>query len=394
MFKILHTIRSVDPRGGGPIEGVRNQAAVWFEFGCHVEVASLDAPTDDWVKEFPTPLYPLGPSVGKYGLSLRFVQWLRLHAAEYDVVVVNGIWSFNSFGTWLALGGRSVPFVVFTHGMLGPWFKTRYPLKHLKKWLYWPWAEYFVLAHAAAVLFTTEEEMLSARKSFWLYKAKEIVVRYGTSAPPDVGEPGRQAFFARFPHLQNKRIILFVGRIAEVKGCDLLIRAFAQVFQDTQWHLVIGGPDPHGLTKPLKVVVQQCGITDRVTWAGMLSGIVKWGAFRSSDAFVLPSHHENFGVVVAEALGCGLPVLISDKVNIWREVESAGAGFVASDTLQGTCEVMRKWLALSDESRDSMREAALSCFVTNFEIHGSINNLVRVFRDLGARKGGEVGCGR
>ena len=68
----------------------------------------------------------------------------------------------------------------------------------------------------------------------------------------------------------------------------------------------------------------------------MLQGDLKWGAFHASDAFVLPSHQENFGIAVAEALGCGLPALISDKVNIWREVEADGAGFVAHGYVEGT----------------------------------------------------------
>eukprot|EP01038_Epipyxis_sp_PR26KG_P002792 gene2792-3964_t len=76
----------------------------------------------------------------------------------------------------------------------------------------------------------------------------------------------------------------------------------------------------------------------------MLRGEQKWGAFYSSEAYLLPSHQENFGIAVAEALGCGLPVLISDKVNIWREIDQARAGMVETDTVDGTERSLRHWL--------------------------------------------------
>ncbi|MEB0151131.1 glycosyltransferase, partial [Pseudomonas sp. CCC2.2] len=84
-------------------------------------------------------------------------------------------------GTWRALAKKKIPYFIFTHGMLDPWFKKNYPLKHLKKWLYWTWGEYRVLRDAKAVLFTCEEEKILARQSFWLYKANEVVTAFGTA---------------------------------------------------------------------------------------------------------------------------------------------------------------------------------------------------------------------
>ena len=80
--------------------------------------------------------------------------------------------------------------------MLDPWFKKQYPLKHLKKWMYWPWAEYRVLRDAQAVLFTCEEERVLARESFWLYRCNEVVVSYGTAKPKGDPEVELQEFFA------------------------------------------------------------------------------------------------------------------------------------------------------------------------------------------------------
>ena len=138
----------------------------------------------------------------------------------------------------------------------------------------------------------------------------------------------------------------------------------------------MAGPDQTDWQAKLQELAQKLGIAERITWTGMLSGDEKWGAFRAAEAFVLPSHQENFGIVVAEALSCNVPVLIADKVNIWREIEAAKAGFVAPDTLEGTQEMLGSWLETSTEQKATMRRNALSCFRENFEIHGAAHSLI------------------
>src|ERR1700712_3850066 len=157
-MKLLHILSSVNPDGGGPTEGVRQRGLRLTEMGHTVEVVSLDDPAEAWVREFPLDVHALGPPQGRYRYTDKLVAWLTAHAREYDAVVINGLWQYNSFGAWRALHRMRVPYFVFTHGMLDPWFKTTYPLKHFKKWLYWPWAVYRVLRDARAVLFTSEEE--------------------------------------------------------------------------------------------------------------------------------------------------------------------------------------------------------------------------------------------
>jgi glycosyltransferase involved in cell wall biosynthesis len=246
-------------------------------------------------------------------------------ARSHDLVIIEGIWQYHAFATWRALRVTGIPYFVYPHGMLDPWFKRTYPLKHLKKWAYWPWADYRVLRDAQAVLFTTEQERLLARQSFWLYQANEVVVGYGTSAPPGDAEQQRELFLSRFPQLRGQRILLFLSRIHPKKGVDLLLEAFAAVASsDPRLQLVIAGPDQVGWQAQLQQRAAALGIADRITWPGMLSGDLKWGAFRAAELFCLPSHQENFGIVVAEALACGLPVTIAEPVNIASEAASHG----------------------------------------------------------------------
>jgi len=380
-MKILHVISSIDPRGGGPMEGVRCQGQRLVELGHTVEVATLDGPAEPFVAAFPLPVHPLGPARSGYRYSPRLVPWLLAHAPEFDAVVVEGLWQYHSFGTWRALRRLELPYYVFTHGMLDPWFKRAYPLKHLKKWLYWPWAEYRVLRDAAGVLFTSEEERLLARESFWLYRAKEHVVGYGTSPPPQNAEQLRDGFLRAFPQLRGKRIVLFLSRIHEKKGCDLLVEAFGRVAaHDPSLHLVMAGPDKTGLKPKLERLAERAGVAARITWLGMVHGSVKWGAFYASELFALPSHQENFGVAVVEALACGLPVAISNKVNIWREIEAERAGIVAEDTLSGTTTLLEKWLDLSVLERERMAANGLACFRKHFHIDASTDKLMTTIR--------------
>jgi glycosyltransferase involved in cell wall biosynthesis len=382
-MRILHAISSVDPAIGGPIEGLKQLGRINTERGHCIEVASLDAPDASFLKDFPLPVYPLGPCMAGYGYSARYVPWLRNNIAKYDIVIVNGIWQYNSFGVWRVLHGSSTPYVVVTHGMLDPWFKRTYPLKHFKKWLYWPWGEYRVLRDAAAVLFTCEEERLLARQSFWLYSAKEIVINYGTASPTGNQKAQEQEFFNRFPDLRGKRLVLYMGRIHPKKGCDIALKAFAAVLAgDPSWHFVMAGPDQAGWKSSLESLAEELRIGSRITWTGLIGDDLKFGAIRAAEVLFLPSHQENFGIVVAEALACGVPVLISDKVNIWREVQSDGGGLVAPDNMAGASSLLNSWINLSDSQQLRMRECARKSFEKRFEIHQASTTLLGILQQL------------
>jgi glycosyltransferase involved in cell wall biosynthesis len=378
-ISILHVISSADRTGGGPIEGILQLNGALARLGHDSEIVSLDAPDAPWLADMPLKVHALGPAVSSYRYAKGLVPWLRTNAGRYDHVIVNGLWQYHSFATRRALRPLGIPYALYTHGMLDPWFKTTYPLKHFKKSLYWPWGEYPVLRDAQAVCFTCEEERVLARQSFARYQCCEAVVNYGTSVPTGDRDAQRRAFYDAHPTLVGKRLLLFLSRIHVKKGCDLLLDAFAQVAaSDPALHLVMAGPDQTGLQAGLQAQAERLGIADRITWPGMLTGDLKWGAFHAADAFVLPSHQENFGIAVAEALACGLPVLISDKVNIWREIDADGAGLVAPDTNEGTADLLRRWLALSPTNRDQMRQTAVQCFTSRFEITQAAHSLLCV----------------
>ncbi len=382
-MRILQLIRSLNPKLGGTSAAVLQLSQALVELGTPTELACLDRPDDPWIRTLPLRTHALGPGAGTYGYCPRLVPWLRAQAASYDCVAVHGCWQYPGFAARRALRHSGTPYVVFAHGMLAAWFKRTYPLKHAKKWLYWPWGEYRVLRDARAVIFASEQEKLEARRSFWLYRAREIVIPFGAPAPSPESGAQRDCFLGRFPELAPARVALFLGRIHPIKACDDLIRAFASaVGGDPNWRLVIAGPDQAALKPALMRLAAETGIAQRVTWTGMLDGDLKEGAFHSAEVLVLPSHHESFGMAAVEALARGLPVLISDKVNIWREVVADGAGLAANDDAASLAGLLRRWTALPQDEKEAMRERARQCFARRFAVRKVARDLVAALESL------------
>jgi glycosyltransferase involved in cell wall biosynthesis len=367
-MRLLHVIHGLSPSDGGPPENLRQLARAFKEVGVEIEVLSQDPPDASYLARYPFRIYPIGRPLTSYGYSRKLLAWLKAHAREYDGVVVEGLWQFNGYAVHSALAGKA-PYLVFTHGMLDPWFQSTYPFKHIKKYIYWFLIQYAVLRDAFRVVFTTEREEQLATISFRPHAWKSVVVPLGTNRPE--GDPSQQqaTFHSACPGVRGRRFLLFLGRIHEKKGCDLLIEAFARVAAEVpDLDIVMAGPDQVGLRAKLEQMAGSRGIGARIHWPGMLEGDAKWGAFHASEAFILPSHQENFGIAIAEAIACGKPVLISDKINIWHYVTEDGVGFVEQDTIDGTERLLRSWLALTSGEKQCMASRTDASFEKRFSM--------------------------
>jgi glycosyltransferase involved in cell wall biosynthesis len=385
-MRILHIVGSINPSAGGPTEAIR-MIIRYRPPGYEAEVATLDRPDAPFLADFPFEVHALGTKSGSW-YSPKFIPWLKANRDRFDGVVVHGLWEFTGLAALLAVAGHK-PYLVFTHGMLDPYFKRRYPLKHMKKWLYWLLVQYWVLRSASRVMFTTGVERDLATESFWLWHWNPMVVSYGADPQlPDI-DALVPAFYERCPELRSedkgRSLLLYLSRIHPKKGCDLLLRAFATVAPaHPELHLIMAGPDATGLRKELQKITDDAGLSDRVHWPGMLKGDAKWGAFAACDAFVLPSHQENFGIAVAEALACGRPVLISDQVNIAPEIVADGCGLVEPDTLAGTTRLLERWLALTPDEREAMRKQALATFDKRYDMRRNCALILCIFEQLRA----------
>ena len=318
-MRLLHVVHSCDPAAGGVAEAVLRLATAANDAGDEAEIATCDQPEASFLAKLGATAVGCGPaSDSSYHACPALGCWLRENVERFDALVAHGLWQYPGTVTRTVSRRAGKPYFVYPHGMLDPWFRRTYPLKHFKKVLFWRLRQGRILRDAKAVCFTTEEEKRLARGTFRPYRCNEAVTGLGVAEPPGEPDAQREAFFGRFPDLRDRRILLFLGRIHRKKGIDLLLKAFGELASGDE-RLVLAGPNEDGVhADELKRLGKP--FADRVTWAGMLRGDQKWGALRVADALILPSHQENFGMVVAEALAVGTPVLLTDKVNLWREV--------------------------------------------------------------------------
>lgn len=390
MIKILHVVSSMNPVLGGVCKAVRIIATSLIQNGVINEVVSLDNPDDDFVFNESFKLHALGKSNNPWGYNSQLLPWLKAHVSNFDYVIVHGLWQYNSFAVYKAFKEqqkaniRSPKYYVMPHGMLDPYFQkaSGRRLKAIRNWLYWKAIENKVVNTAEGLLFTCEEERLLAKMPFHPYHPKsELVVGLGVEAPPEYNHRMDSAFFNTCLGLEKRPFLLFLSRIHEKKGVDLLIEAYKNVINNKQSSavipaLVIAGPgaDSDYGKKITTSVSKNEALKHNVYFPGMLSGDAKWGAFYNSDAFILPSHQENFGIAVVESLACKNPVLISNQINIWKEIKLTSGGLINNDDLNGTMALLSDWINLSLREKDIMGNQAETCYKTYFSIEALVEN--------------------
>jgi glycosyltransferase involved in cell wall biosynthesis len=379
-MKILRVITSMDPSLGGPSQGIRNSIPEFQKLGAYSEVVSMDDSNALFLGNDNFKINTIGAAQGPWQSNKNLIPWLVTNLARFDAVIVHGLWLYHTYAVHKALktlqqgknDKQNIPkMFVMPHGMLDPYFQKAQgrKLKAIRNWLYWKLVEGKILNNADGILFTCEEELRLARETFSPYHPQqEINIGYGISQPPAFKVEMQQEFLELCPQVVNNPYILFLSRIHEKKGVDLLINAYKQLLTESNGtimpKLVIAGP---GLETPFGKEMRQLGkgYEDSILFPGMLTGNKKWGAIYGCDVFVLPSHQENFGISVAEALACSKPVLISNQVNIWREME--GGAIVSSDTFEGTKSMLSQWLSMDTEDKQAMAQKAHYAYERNFE---------------------------
>jgi glycosyltransferase involved in cell wall biosynthesis len=368
---ILHLIRTLDPERGGPVAFLKQLSAVHAAMGIRVAILTLDRNEAAWLADPRVSMVECAPSRGTYGWNARLEARLVELASSFDTMVVHGLWQFHGLCAMRVSAKVAVPYFVFPHGMLDPWFRKSYPIKHLKKQLYWVLAERRVLEGAKAVLCASQNELRLAKGTFLpeaRYRGRVLPLGV-QKGPTDTGR-SREIFFRAFPHLRGRRFLLFLGRLHPKKGCDLLVKAMASMRPPID--LVFAGSIAN---ERYVAQLKRSAEGLPITFTGMLIGETKIGALASAEALILPSHQENFGLVVAEALSVGTPVLLSEQVNIAQDVVASGAGFVEPDTFHGTVRLIERWL---QEASPGMRSAASNCFRNRFDIEQTARELVRI----------------
>ena len=374
----------MNPATGGPCQGIRNLVPELIKSGIENEIVCLDEPDASYLKGESFKIHAIGKSEGAWQYNRLLIQWLRENILKYDIVIVHGLWLYHGYAVRKVLKElkNTVPYFVMAHGMLDPYFQKNEArkLKAIRNIFYWKLVESKVIKDSNGLLFTCEEELKLARKTFTPYLAKlELNIGYGIPKPISL---------VKVTSLnENNPYLLFLSRIHLKKGVDMLVDAYIQLLIANNYsempNLVIVGPgleDDFG-NELLKRVQENSLAKEKIKFKGMLTGIEKWKVFNGCEAFILPSHQENFGIAVVEALACGKPVLISDKVNIWREIKNSEAGLIESDTITGTFRMLQTWIGYSKNQKREMSEAALACYLNHFTVERAAKRTYEVLSD-------------
>lgn len=263
------------------------------------------------------------------GLCSRAASAIEDGVRKADIVHLHTLW--HPLNTVARHVCRSLKrkYVLSPHGMLDPYSLG---VKSLRKALYMRMREKLNLLGAASLIFTTPfEEELARQASPWL--GEGVVIPLGADEPPPSDrETLTEAFIAQFPVVKNRRRLIFLGRLHPKKGLERIIDELPLIAKNCPpVLLIVAGTGDESYVQGLQARANRVGVSGHIHFTGMLRGDAKWGALAASELFVLPSHQENFAIAAAEAMHMGVPVIVSDKVNLWPFVQEAGAGIVVPD---------------------------------------------------------------
>lgn len=376
-MRVLRIIATMNPKNGGPCQGIRNSIPALKNIGIENEVVCFDNPNEEFLESDKIMIYPIGASQGSWSYNSKFSDWLKENFVDFDVIIIHGLWLYHSFASNKTIQHikkikniSSPKIYVMPHGMLDPWFQkaSGRRLKAIRNWFYWHLIEKNVINQADGILFTCEQEKILAKDTFSGYRPKaELNIGYGIKQPPALTDFMLVAFNKKYS-INGNSYLLYLSRLHEKKGTDLLIKAYLALRAQgiSLPKLVIAGP---GIETDFGVKIQKMAAQDPdIVFPGMLTGDAKWGAIYGCEAFILPSHQENFGIAVAEALACGKPVLISDQVNIWKEINDVNGGLIEKDTFDGTKSLILKYVNLSIEQKNEMRNNATIAYKKYFTV--------------------------
>ena len=353
-MRVLHVTSMIDRRDGGPTTALVGLTSAQVRNGLNVSVlathrAGADLSAADQMRSSGIHVELVGPVRGKLQRIPKLRAAVDEMVSQANVVHIHAIWESIQHHTASVAYQRSVPYVFRPCGMLDPWSLSQ---NRWKKRLYMAWRLRRDLNYAAAIHYTADAERDLAQTL--ALSPPAIVVPNGVDLEAFHQLPTRGAFRHKFGIEPNRPMVLFLSRIHPKKGLDLLIPAFAKVARDKvegkEPLLALVGPDMDGYRAEVEALINTHGLNENIIWTGMLTGAEKVQAYVDSDLFVLPSYQENFGISVAEAMAAGVSVIISDKVNLDRDVLAAQGGAVVPTRVEPLAEAIGKWLG-NDELR-------------------------------------------
>lgn len=379
----LHIIPSLDPKTGGPAAEIQALIPALEARGISNEVACSSISGTKITEGPKVPVHEFAALEPFYRFSPALFLWGIKNISRFKVIIIHGLWQFptSCYLLWMmAFCFMKRPFPIFyvkPHGMLDPWFQKSPSrrLKAIRNFLFWHLIERWCVNSCNGLLFGCRKEMALAWKTFHFYRPKsQIKIGYFVKPAPKKNKRSIKIFRKRLSIHEGEEYLLFLSRIDPKKGLHLLIPAFAEALTTgiTLPILVMAGPgweSPYG--KKIQVMASEFLPKNSYRIVNSLSGDQKWAAFYGCLTFILPSQQENFGIAVVEALSCNRPVIITNQVNIWREIKKENAGIVCSAKVSAIKKALLLFKAKALFGKalllDSFDKRPLNAFIDRFD---------------------------
>ena len=353
-LQICHVVVSINENAGGSSVAVSSLAEALTTKGISSHIFTLNYPNigeqlissevnlhsydADLIAQYLAAYHP-GAS---YGLQ-------KLAATDLDLIHNHGLWLFPNLYARQSALNNSLPLITSPHGMLDSWSLRR---SYWQKQLVWYLYERKNLTSANVFHATSREEYLSIRDLG--FQQPIALIPNGVYVENLDTKPSRDILINIFPELKEKKWLLFLSRIHPKKGLDNLLFAWDNIATSfDEWHLIIAGPDLIGYQAKLESIVTGLGLEQQVTFAGMLSGIIKQAALNNADLFVLPSYSENFGIVIAESLANAVPV-VTTKNTPWEDLLTYNCGWWIENNQQALTLALTEAMEMSPQQRKAM----------------------------------------
>lgn len=388
MLKVASVIPSLSTRCGGPIINLVDSVPHLRSAGVDLTIFTTDmgAPATARARRATSADFPSGTaecdvrvfrteSPRRFAYSPGLKKALRSELQGFDLLRIHGLYLHTQYAASAEAQRASIPYVVTPHGALDPWVRRRGRLRKAVTRLAW---QERMLREAAAIHATTRAELDLFADAIPPGPAPRVVGN-GVATNRFDNLPARGALRAKLGIGADTPMILFLGRLSRKKGIDILIRAVAKMSR-RDLALVIVGPDDEGLTPQLSRLAGELQIAEITYFAGPRYGDERLVALADADLWTLPSHTENFGNAVIEAMAAGVPTLISTEVNLAPEVLAAGAGCVAPADPEAFARQCARLLHAPDER--SRLSAAGRDFAAGYDWRCISLELAKLFKEF------------
>jgi glycosyltransferase involved in cell wall biosynthesis len=386
-MKILQIVPSISLVYGGPSQMVLGLSAALAKLGQAVTIITTDSNGDTGQAPLDVPLgvpvdqngyqiyYFRCSPFRRYKFSLPLFTWLANNAKNYDIAHIHALFSPVSSISASIARSRQLPYILRPLGTLDPADLRK---KQQLKQIYADLLEKPNLAASAAVHFTSKQECQTSEK-FGL-KTNDIVIPLGVDFFKNTESDTVKSL--NIP--QNKPVILYMSRLDPKKGLDLLLPSLETLLQQgLDFHFVLAGSNPQDTEyeNRIKSQINNSILANNTTITGFVTGEVKNSLLARADLFVLPSYYENFGIAVAEAMAAGIPVVISDGVDLHPAVQEAAAGWVTPCTVEGLTSALETALK-NAEIRQQRGKNAQNLIIDKYSWSAIAEQMLTVYEQI------------